>query len=48
MRGFVRKLFSEKGFAFVEGEDERDYFLHWFESIQEPLSPSAISRKVTR
>jgi CspA family cold shock protein len=29
MRGFVRKLFSEKGFAFVEGEDERDYFLHW-------------------
>ena len=29
MQGFVRKLFSEKGFAFVEGEDQRDYFLHW-------------------
>jgi cold shock protein len=29
MNGYVRKIFLEKGFAFVEGEDERDYFLHW-------------------
>jgi len=29
MEGYVRKMFLEKGFAFIEGEDERDYFLHW-------------------
>lgn len=29
MNGIVRKLFQEKGFAFVEGDDQRDYFLHW-------------------
>ena len=29
MNGVVRKLFSEKGFAFIEGDDQRDYFLHW-------------------
>jgi CspA family cold shock protein len=29
MEGFVRKLFTDKGFAFIEGEDQRDYFLHW-------------------
>lgn len=29
MEGYVRKIFLEKGFAFVEGSDERDYFLHW-------------------
>jgi len=29
MQGYVRKLFQEKGFAFIEGEDQRDYFLHW-------------------
>ena len=29
MLGYVRKLFQEKGFAFIEGEDQRDYFLHW-------------------
>lgn len=34
MRGFVRKIFSEKGFAFVEGEDERDYFLHWSQVLR--------------
>jgi cold shock protein len=29
MQGYVRKLFQEKGFAFIEGSDQRDYFLHW-------------------
>lgn len=29
MQGYVRKIFQEKGFAFIEGEDQRDYFLHW-------------------
>ena len=29
MEGYVRKIFLEKGFAFIEGSDERDYFLHW-------------------
>lgn len=29
MQGYVRKLFQDKGFAFIEGEDQRDYFLHW-------------------
>jgi len=29
MEGYVRKLFLEKGFAFIEGSDQRDYFCHW-------------------
>jgi CspA family cold shock protein len=29
MQGFVRKLFADKGYAFIEGSDQRDYFLHW-------------------
>lgn len=29
MNGFVRKLFADKGYAFIEGQDQRDYFLHW-------------------
>lgn len=29
MNGIVRKIFSDKGFAFLEGSDQRDYFLHW-------------------
>ena len=29
MKGYVRKLFLPKGFAFIEGSDQRDYFLHW-------------------
>jgi CspA family cold shock protein len=29
MLGVVRKLFLDKGFAFIEGQDQRDYFLHW-------------------
>jgi len=29
MQGFVRKLFADKGYAFIEGSDQRDYFRHW-------------------
>lgn len=29
MTGYVRKIFLDKGFAFIEGSDQRDYFCHW-------------------
>lgn len=29
MNGTVRRIFQDKGFAFIEGEDQRDYFCHW-------------------
>lgn len=29
MQGYVRKIFLDKGFAFIEGSDQRDYFCHW-------------------
>lgn len=29
MLGIVHKINQTKGFCFVEGEDKRDYFVHW-------------------
>ncbi len=29
MRGKVVRIYSEKGFGFIQGEDKRDYFMHF-------------------
>lgn len=31
MSGKIVRLNSAKGFGFIEGEDNRDYFFHWTE-----------------
>jgi len=29
MFGNIHKIIIDKGFAFAEGDDKRDYFIHW-------------------
>jgi cold shock CspA family protein len=29
MRGFVRRKIKDKNYGFIEGDDQRDYFVYW-------------------
>ena len=38
MFGNIHKINEKKGFAFAEGDDGRDYFIHWSEVLRSSIA----------
>ena len=47
MKGTVKKFDKEKGYGFITGEDQKDYFFHYSQLVMDGFKTAEVGQKVS-